>query len=135
MAYTKQTWQDEQLDGAPKYAITGALTNADIEMITPVTQMGTPFVAARFGHMEDGIEEAGIAIEDFGNWAHRRGQTVETVFNADGSIVQTAADATLTTVFNADGSITAELHIASLDITVRKTTSFNADGSIREVIS
>ena len=56
-----------------------------------------------------------------------------TVFRADGSIVETNSKGeTLTTTFNADGSIT-ETFVGEKTIT--KTTIFNANGSISEVIS
>ena len=53
-------------------------------------------------------------------------------FKPDGSIVETnGLGETLTTVFNADGSIT-ERFIGTK--TLVKTTTFNSDGTIREVI-
>jgi diaminopimelate epimerase len=56
-----------------------------------------------------------------------------TVFNADGSIMETNADGDIkTTVFNSNGSIT-ETFVGEKTIT--KTTTFNSDGSITEVIS
>ena len=56
-----------------------------------------------------------------------------TVFNEDGSIVETNSDGeTLTTVFNEDGSIT-ETFIGERTIT--KVTRFLEDGSIVEEIS
>lgn len=56
-----------------------------------------------------------------------------TVFNADGSIVETDAKGhTLTTVFNADGSITETFKGTK---TIVKNITFNADGSITEVLS
>lgn len=56
-----------------------------------------------------------------------------TVFNADGSIIETNAKGeTLTTVFNEDGSITETF---AGEKTITKTTTFNADGRISEVIS
>lgn len=56
-----------------------------------------------------------------------------TVFNTDGSIVETNSKGeTLTTVFNANGSITETFRGA---YTITKTTTFNSDGSISEVIS
>ena len=55
-----------------------------------------------------------------------------TVFNSDGSIVETNADGhTLTTVFNEN--VITETFVGEKTIT--KTTTFNADGSITEVIS
>ena len=55
------------------------------------------------------------------------------VSNDDGSITETNSKGeTLTTVFNADGSIT-ETFVGEKTIT--KTTIFNSDGSITEVIS
>lgn len=57
---------------------------------------------------------------------------MQTVFNADGSIVETNADGhTKTTVFNNDGSIT-ETFIG--EKTIIKTTRFNSDRSITEEI-
>lgn len=59
--------------------------------------------------------------------------TKTTVFNSDGSIVETNGKGeTLTTVFNADGSITETFRGSK---TIVKTTKFNSDGSISEVIS
>lgn len=67
-----------------------------------------------------------MAMQGFGS--------VETVFNADGSITETFQDgSTKKTVFNADGSI-SETFTAGAQ-TMIKTTSFNEDGSISEVIS
>ena len=60
-------------------------------------------------------------------------QAKTTVFNDDGSIIETnSKNETLTTTVNADGSIT-ETFVGEKTIT--KTTTFNADGSISEVIS
>ena len=60
-------------------------------------------------------------------------QSTHTVFNADGSIVETNEEGhTLTTVFNEDGSITETF---SGDKTITKTTFFNEDGSVTEVLS
>ena len=56
-----------------------------------------------------------------------------TVFNADGSIVETTADEVKTFIFNSDGTIT-ETTVKN-GTTVVKTTYFDADGTIREVIS
>lgn len=54
-----------------------------------------------------------------------------TVFNADGSIVETNTDGSkTTTVFNEDGSITET--VVCDGVTYEKTTVFNADGSITE---
>lgn len=59
-------------------------------------------------------------------------QGVSTVFNANGSIIETNADGhTLTTTFNSNGSIT-ERFVGEKTIT--KTTTFNSDGSITETI-
>ena len=55
-----------------------------------------------------------------------------TVFNDDGSIVETNSKGeTKTTVFNDDGSIT-ETFVGKKTIT--KKTTFNEDGSITEVL-
>ena len=57
----------------------------------------------------------------------------KTVFNPDGSIVETnSRGQTKTTVFNNDGSI-VETFVGEKTIT--KTTTFNADRSITEVVS
>ena len=56
----------------------------------------------------------------------------KTVFNVDGSIVETNSKGeTLTTTFNSDGSIT-ERFVG--DKTITKTTTFNKDGTIEEVL-
>lgn len=60
-------------------------------------------------------------------------EATETVFNADGSIVETnSLGETKTTTFNADGSI-AETFVGQKTIT--KTTVFNKNGTISVVIS
>ena len=59
--------------------------------------------------------------------------SVNTISNADGSIVErNSKGETLTTVFNEDGSIT-ETFVG--DKTITKATTFNNDGSISEVVS
>ena len=59
-------------------------------------------------------------------------QSKETVFNPDGSIVETNADGeTLTTTFAADGTIT-ETFVGQKTIT--KTTTFTDSGIIRELV-
>ena len=59
-------------------------------------------------------------------------QAQTTVFNADGSIVETnGLGQTKTTVFNADGSITETF---AGEKTITKTTTFNSNGTITEVI-
>lgn len=56
-----------------------------------------------------------------------------TVFNADGTIIETNGDGeTLTTKFNTNGTITETFKGKK---TVIKTTTFNSDGSITETIS
>lgn len=66
-----------------------------------------------------------MAMQGFGS--------VETVFNADGSIDETFQDDSVKkTVFNSDGSITETFTAGTQTMT--KTTNFNADGSISEVI-
>lgn len=56
-----------------------------------------------------------------------------TVFNTDGSIVETNGKGeTLTTKFNTDGSI-VETFVG--EYTIVKTTTINNDGSITEVLS
>lgn len=56
-----------------------------------------------------------------------------TVFNADGSIIETTVDTVTTTVFHADGHITET--IVGGSTTVVKNIYFDADGTIREVVS
>ena len=60
-------------------------------------------------------------------------QNKTTVFNEDGSIVETTVDTVTTTVFHDDGHITET--IVKGDTTVVRSTYFDADGTIREVIS
>lgn len=60
-------------------------------------------------------------------------QNKTTVFNTDGSIVETTVDGVTTTVFHADGHITET--IVKGDTTVVRSTYFDADGTIREVIT
>ena len=77
-------------------------------------------------------EQAGTPINRNNLMAIQGFQAQTTVFNSDGSIVQTnSANQTLTTVFNSDGSIT-ETFVG--DKTISKKTTFNSDGSIMEVI-
>lgn len=69
--------------------------------------------------------EAMMAVQGF--------EAKTTVFNADGSIVETNANGeTKTTIFNSDGSI-IERFVGQKTIT--KTTTFKGDGSIAEVLS
>lgn len=60
-------------------------------------------------------------------------QNKTTVFNADGSIVETTIDTVTTTVFHSDGHITET--IVKNGVTVVRNTYFDADGKIREVVS
>ena len=77
-------------------------------------------------------EQAGTPINRNNLMAIQGFQAQTTVFNADGSIVQTnSRNQTLTTVFNSDGSIT-ETFVG--DKTISKKTTFNSDGSITEVL-
>lgn len=77
-------------------------------------------------------EQPGTPINRDNLMAIQGFQAQTTVFNADGSIVQTnSANQTLTTVFNSDGSIT-ETFVG--DKTISKKTTFNSDGSISEMI-
>lgn len=58
MAYTKQTWQNEVLNGAEKYHISAPGTNIEdalISLSTPIVQAGTPVTAERMNHIEEGI--------------------------------------------------------------------------------
>lgn len=61
MAYTKQTWQNEVLNGAEKYHISAPGTNIEdalISLSTPITQAGTPVTAERMNKIEQGIFDA-----------------------------------------------------------------------------
>lgn len=67
MAYIKQEWKDEVLNGPEQYNITAPGTNingAEITLSTPITQAGTPVTAERMNHIEDGI--AGITPASIG---------------------------------------------------------------------
>lgn len=58
MAYIKQEWKDEILNGPEQYNITAPGTNingAEITLSTPITQAGTPVTAERMNHIEEGI--------------------------------------------------------------------------------
>lgn len=60
-------------------------------------------------------------------------ETMDTVFNDDGSITETnSVGDTLVTTFNDDGSIT-ETFTGVSGFVLTKTTTFNSDGSISEV--
>lgn len=70
MAYIKQTWKDEVLNGPEQYNITAPGTNingAKITLSTPITQAGTPITAERMNHIEDGI--ANNVVNDTGRIA------------------------------------------------------------------
>jgi exosome complex RNA-binding protein Rrp42 (RNase PH superfamily) len=78
-------------------------------------------------------EESGTPVNRENLMAIQGFISVNTVFNADGSITETNSKGeTLTTTFNDDGSIT-ETFVGEKRIV--KTTIFNDDGSISEVIS
>jgi hypothetical protein len=78
-------------------------------------------------------EQAGTPINRENLMAMQGFMAKTTIFNNDGSIVETNNKGeTLTTIFNADGSIT-ETFVGEKTIT--KTTTFNDDGSISEVVS
>ena len=69
MAYVKQEWKDEVLNGAEKYKITRSdgtilAENVSVELITQILQAGTGITAERMNHIEDGI--AGITPESIG---------------------------------------------------------------------
>ena len=87
----------------------------DMNRADEPTQEGTPVNAALLN-----------AIFGFDN--------ITTVFQEDGTIVQTdpVTGSTKTTTFNEDGSITELLQTG--DIRLTKTTTFNEDGSISEVV-
>lgn len=77
-------------------------------------------------------EQSGTPINRDAMMALQGFESVETVFNADGSIVQTNAKGEiLTTVFGTDGSVT-QTFVGEKTIT--KTITFNSDGSISEVV-
>ena len=57
-----------------------------------------------------------------------------TVFNSDGSIVETDTNGVTTTTFNSDGSI-SEVWQQAGGVRRTKLTSFNADGSISETVT
>ena len=72
MAYVKQEWKDEVLNGPEQYNLTAPGTNIDeatIALSTPITQAGTPITAERMNHIEDGI--AGITPASIGAMAER----------------------------------------------------------------
>lgn len=69
MAYVKQEWKNEVLNGAEKYKITRSdgtilAENVSVELITQILQAGTGITAERMNHIEDGI--AGITPESIG---------------------------------------------------------------------
>lgn len=65
--YNKQTWTDIDIDGERRYSIKQGSTDiadtAEIDLVTPVIDPGTPVTAARMNHMEEGIENAYVQIE------------------------------------------------------------------------
>lgn len=72
MAYIKQEWKDEILNGPEQYNITAPGTNingAEITLSTPITQAGTPVTAERMNHIEEGI--AGITPASIGAMPER----------------------------------------------------------------
>lgn len=80
---------------------------------------------ADFNNAMDKIDENMIAMQGF--------VAKTTVFNEDGSIVETnGLGQTKTTTFNANNSIT---EVFAGDKTITKTTTFNMDGTVSEVIS
>lgn len=63
MAYVKQEWKNEVLNGAEKYKITRSdgtilAENVSVELITQILQAGTGITAERMNHIEDGIAGA-----------------------------------------------------------------------------
>ena len=78
-------------------------------------------------------EKAGTPINRKNMMAVQGFDAVTTVFNADGSIVETNADGeTLTTTFAGDGSI---VETFKGEKTITKTTTFKSNGNIEEVLS
>lgn len=55
MAYIKQTWQDQLIDGANRFRD----QDGNLLVLSPdpvsITQLGTPFSAERMNHIEEGI--------------------------------------------------------------------------------
>lgn len=61
MAYVKQEWKDEVLNGPEQYNITAPGTNingAEITLSTPIIQAGTQVTAERMNKIEQGIFDA-----------------------------------------------------------------------------
>lgn len=61
MAYVKQVWKDEVLNGPEQYRITAPGTNingAEITLSTPIIQAGTQVTAERMNKIEQGIFDA-----------------------------------------------------------------------------
>lgn len=84
------------------------------------------------GHIQNEIDaiDARHATEDsLKPWGYT---SKNTVFSADGSIVETDTNGTTTTTFNADNSI-QEVWVGR-NASRRKTTVFNSDGSITETV-
>lgn len=70
MAYVKQEWKDEVLNGPEQYNITAPGTNingAEITLSTPIIQAGTQVTAERMNKIEQGIFDA-HEIETAGIW-------------------------------------------------------------------
>lgn len=75
----------------------------------------------------------GTALNRYALMAIQGFQSVDTVFNSDGSIVETnALGETKTTTFSKDGKTITEVFKGTKTMT--KTTTFNSDGSISEVV-
>ena len=104
-------------------ATTEALEKIDQDMSDFKTSVGEDFSTLE-NSVRD-LEKASSSVLDLDK---------TTVFNEDGSIVETTKVYKTTTVFKEDGSIveTKEFNDGSSDIIV-KTTTFNEDGSISEV--
>lgn len=79
------------------------------------------------------IQQSGTKINRAALMAIQGFVSSNTVFEEDGSVVETnSLGQTLTTLFNSDGSVT---EIFAGEKTITLTTTFNSDGSITEVIS
>jgi hypothetical protein len=88
----------------------------------------------RSKYANDAKDTVGIAsqVESLSSsLAQNMYQPINTVFNSDGTIVETYLNGmTKTTTFNSDESIT---EVYSAPINKTKTITFNSDGSITEV--
>lgn len=94
----------------------------------PISSGGTFTVGTNIEREAIGDEITALSLGESGF------EGATTTFNSDGSITTTYADRTLDTVFNANGSITETLS-KSGSVYKTKTITFNNDGSITESVS